>query len=57
MLNKKEKTRVAELHQEIHELEHSGKRGFCPQLIPLYREMQTLYDKQEEDKEDVEDGE
>ena len=48
MLSKKEKKRVAELHKEIYDLEHSGRRGFCPQLIPLYREMQTLYRKQED---------
>jgi len=47
MLNEEEKNRVAELHQEIYMLEHSGKGGFCPELIPLYREMQTLYEKQE----------
>ncbi len=55
MLNKKEKNRVAELHEQIYAQEHSGKRGFCPDLIPLYREMQELYRKQEE--EDVKDGE
>ena len=46
-LNKKEQKRVKELHKEIWELEHSGKGGFCPDLLPLYREMQELYKKQE----------
>lgn len=49
-LNKKEQKRVGELHREIYELEHSGKSGFCPDLIPLYKEMQELYRKQEATK-------
>jgi len=49
MLTETEKKRVAELHEEIHELEHRGKQGtFQPKLIPLYKEMKELYKKQEE---------
>ena len=47
MLTNKEKKRVAELHGEIFDLEHSGEGGFCPKLIDLYREMQKLYKKQQ----------
>ena len=47
-LSKKEKKRVAELNEQIYELEHSGVPGtFQPKLIPLYQEMQELYRKQE----------
>ena len=47
MLDREEKKRVEELHREIWRLEHSGKGGFCPELIKLYREMQALHRKQE----------
>jgi len=48
MLTIKEKKRVAELHQQIFELEHNKKNAgrFERRLIPLYQEMQKLYKKQ-----------
>jgi len=50
-LTNKEKKRVAELTQEIYDLEHNGRPyTFQPKLIPLYREMQELFGKQEKGK-------
>lgn len=51
MLTAEEKERVAELHKEIWDEEHSGKNGFSPKLIKLTREMQGLFMKQEEKEE------
>ena len=48
MLNEEEKKRVAELHKEIWDEEHSGKNGFSIKLVRLIEEMQELYAKQEE---------